>query len=316
MNKNDVKNDIKTVVDNCIGIKVFFLDKFNNVFDSDIDNTALHEYKQKYVSSIKETFADNLGFECLPLSQNDGRPNALYFYDFDDRLAELDAIDTAHTLPANKTLEAYPVKHSGLSDVHAVIVRLKSSNGETMSFYNLIQPVNLFKHKSRLMVTFSGNRIVPISEDVIRLNENFIFARVKDYYLVKDATKFEKDFAFDKILKSKAKEYVVELKSMSLVECCNKFESKLENDIRFARKFVKIFNGSAVVENNISNEKLIDYALKHPVFKDKLKFSEDGSKFDLNSLVRCDNFLKLLDEEFLISELTRQNYHAKVKDRV
>jgi hypothetical protein len=316
MNKNQIKNDIKEVVNNCTGIKVFFLDKFNNVLDSDINNQSLQDYKNKYVSYVKDAFADNLSFDSIPLSQNDGRKNVLYHYDFNDRFDELDAIDKAHTLPANGVIDAYPVKHTGLGAVHATVVRLKNNKGDSMSFYNLIRPVNLFKHDSRFMVTFSNNRVIPVSDDVIRLNTNFIFARVKDYYLVRDPGKFEKDFAFDKILKSKAKDYVADLKAMSLVDCCIKFESKLDCDTSFARKFVKVFKGSAVVESNLSNQELIDFAAAHPVFSEKLRLNATGDKFDLNSLARCDNFLKLLDEEFLISELTQQNYHAKVKDRV
>ncbi|PQJ70477.1 hypothetical protein BTO01_03965 [Vibrio jasicida] len=40
MNKNQIKNDIKEVVNNYTGIKVFFLDKFNNVLDLDINNQS------------------------------------------------------------------------------------------------------------------------------------------------------------------------------------------------------------------------------------------------------------------------------------
>lgn len=316
MNKSNVRADIKDVVSNCTGIKVFFLDRFNNVLDSDIDNTALQDYKAKYVDFIMKSYVENIAFDCIPLSQNDGRSNTLFHYDFTDRIDELDAIDEAHTLPANKNIDTYPVKHKGLKDVHAVIVRLKNTKGEAISFYNLVRSVNLFKHESRFMVTFSNNRVVPVSEDVIRLNTDFIFLRVKDYYLIKEPGKFEKDFAFDRILKAKAKDYVTDLKAMSLVDCCIKFESKLDNDSTFARKFVKVFKGSAVVESNLTNGELIQFAVNHPVFKEKLKLNATGDKFDLNSLARCDNFLKLLDEEFLMSELTKQNYHAKVKDRV
>ncbi|WP_122035559.1 anti-phage protein KwaB [Aliivibrio sp. EL58] len=316
MNKTKIKSDIKDVVTNCTGIKVFFLDKFNNVLDSDIDNTALQDYKTRYVNFLLKTYIENIAFDCIPLSQNDGRSHALYYYDFSDRIVELDAIDTAHTLPANRKIDIYPIKHKGLQDVHAVVVRLKSDKGESMSFYNLVRAVNLFKHESKFMVTFSNNRIIPVSEDVIRLNTDFIFARVKDYYLIKEPSKFERDFAFDKIIRAKAKDFISDLRAMSLVDCSVKFESKLDNDTSFARKFVKVFKGSAVVESNLTNQQLIDFAINHPVFKEKLKLNATGDKFDLNSLARCDNFLKLLDEEFLVSELTKQNYHAKVKDRV
>lgn len=50
--------------------------------------------------------------------------------------------------------------------------------------------------------------------------------------------------------------------------------------------------------------------------KGKFKFNEDRTKFDLNTKKSQNLFLKLLNDDFLISQLTSLYYESSSKDPV
>lgn len=47
-----------------------------------------------------------------------------------------------------------------------------------------------------------------------------------------------------------------------------------------------------------------------------MKYSEDGTKLILHTNIAKELFIKMLDDAYLISELTEQNYESKAKDAV
>lgn len=167
----------------------------------------------------------------------------------------------------------------------------------------------------RCIFTTHKTRVVKMTDDVLRLNNNFIFAKIGQSYLINNINAFEKELGFDKIIHAKAEQYCSSIESRGLVNNLEKFNKRLSNETHFARKFVKVFKNSAVIEQELSNEEIISFAMSKPFYENKLKLTEDGNQFDLNSIQRCSYFLQLLDDEFLKSELTGMNYIARAKDR-
>lgn len=95
---------------------------------------------------------------------------------------------------------------------------------------------------------------------------------------------------------------------------CDVFNSRLD-DISFARKLVKSANNSPVL-NVIPNEQIINFTQNHPALKGKFKYSKDKLQINLKTKKSQDLFLKLLNDDFLQSELTKRYYDSIAKDSV
>ncbi|MFA7824673.1 anti-phage protein KwaB [Aeromonas dhakensis] len=316
MTRDSIKVDMKKILDTCTGIKVFFIDDDNNeLYDSDIESEGLDEFMIGFVNDLKNRFTDNKKLSIPNLSNADDRKNALYYFDFDQRIHEFNYLDKVNDMQANKIIGKYQVKSKGLSSIKAVVIRLKGNDGDVISFYQYIHRTALWTSGKGVFFTTHKTRVVKMTDDVLRLNNNFIFAKIGQSYLINNINAFEKELGFDKIIHAKAEQYCSSIESRGLVNNLEKFNKRLSNETHFARKFVKVFKNSAVIEQELSNEEIISFAMSKPFYENKLKLTEDGYQFDLNSIQRCSYFLQLLDDEFLKSELTGMNYIARAKDR-
>ena len=316
MDTKKFKSAIKEITDTCTGIKLFFVDDDNNkLFDSDVQNDVLDDFRIEFVSYLKKQYSENDSFTVPKLSNADDRKHALYHFDFEENPFEFKYLDTVNALPANKKIEQYQVKAKGFSSIKAIVVRLKNQDGKVMSFYQYLHNFSLVTHGKGSFLTTHKTRVVKLEHDVLRLGLKFVVAKIGSDYLVENISALEKELGFDKVIHAKAVQYCSSLRNRDLVEDLGKFEGRLDNETSFARKFVKIIKNSAVIEQNLTNEKIIEFAMNKPFYKERLKLSENEDKFDLNSLERCNHFLRLLDDEFLKSELTGQDYIARAKDR-
>ena len=86
------------------------------------------------------------------------------------------------------------------------------------------------------------------------------------------------------------------------------------DDLRFARKLAKISKDSPVFR--VPQADIIDFTKKHPFLKDKFEYTADGSQIELNTKLSQENFIKLLNDDFLRSELTKIDYESPAKNRL
>lgn len=316
MKSNNIKKCIKEITDTCTGIKVFLVNNGGEIFDSDIDNGVLDKFRKDFVDTLKTKYIDNDSFTSPYLSNSDSRKHALYQFDFEDndKPLEFEFLKSVNQLKANKKLDPYITKN-GFNDLKAIIVRLKNSSGKVISFYQHLHNLSLVTPEKGMFLTTHKTRVVKLEHDVLRLGFNFVFSYIDDIYLIENISAFEKELGFDKVIHAKATRLSEDLIDQNLVEDMDKFIERMNSETSFARKFVKVFTHSAVIEQDLKNEEIIKFAMSKQFYLDKLKLTDDGKQFKLTSDSRCSAFLTLLDDEFLKSELTGQDYIAKAKDR-
>ena len=93
-------------------------------------------------------------------------------------------------------------------------------------------------------------------------------------------------------------------------------KERIQNDISFARKVMKVANDSEVInqlKNHVlSNEAIFGFINTRPKLAESLKV--ENEKIDLKTKKSQIAFLKLLDDSFLHSMLTNMNYTSNSKD--
>ena len=87
-------------------------------------------------------------------------------------------------------------------------------------------------------------------------------------------------------------------------------EEELESDLN------EMLDVYTKLKKKIPKEQLISFVSNNPKLKDNIETSEDKTKFKLKTNNHCNFFIKLLDDDFLKSELTQEEYEALAKNNV
>ena len=84
----------------------------------------------------------------------------------------------------------------------------------------------------------------------------------------------------------------------------------------FARKLSKVKRASPIFRLGITKEAIVEFTKKTPELAGKFKYNEDGTRIQLGTKQSKIAFIKLLNDAFLKSELTKQYYDASAKDNI
>lgn len=87
-------------------------------------------------------------------------------------------------------------------------------------------------------------------------------------------------------------------------------------DVSFARKLSKVKKTSPIFANNIPKDVIVEFTKTNPGLKGAFKYSEDGQTICLDTKKSKEAFIKLLNDAFLRSELTKEYYEARAKDNI
>lgn len=317
MDTQEIKDALKQLVAGCTDIKIYFVDEEDEIKDSGLDGSALDGCRKEFCASLEQKYIENEGFTSPLLSNHDERKHALYRFDFDDQPSEFGWLTDAIELTKSGSVDAFQVEDNKLSNIKAIIIVLENSEGAQAAFYQHVYSVSLLNSdRGMLNLTAHETRVIKLEQDVLKIGANFVFMTLNDQILVENVKALESQLNFKKIIHERANRYTEQLHEMDLVDGLDKFAGKVVEETAFARKFVKVFNESAVIEAGVSNEQLIEYAKSKDYYTSSLEYNEEGDKFKLDNAKRCRAFLELLDDDLLTSSLTNRDYIARSKDRL
>ena len=152
-------------------------------------------------------------------------------------------------------------------------------------------------------------------EDIIRLNDDAQLLRVGDSIFVLDLRVLERNMGFSLLIQRAAKETVSAIEELDILDDIEVLRDTLEEP-SFARKLSKVKRASPIFTLRITKEAIVEFTKNVPELAGKFKYSEDGTRIKLGTKQSKIAFLKLLNDAFLRSELTKQYYEASAKDNI
>lgn len=298
MTVEQFKNKVSAIVDDCVGIKMFFVDDEANIRDSDVDNAALVRLKKSMVSKLKTGIVENESLSMPLLSDADERKNALYKFDFDDKPLEFDLLEQALQLRVNAP-DKYQVGDGNFDDISAIIVVLTGRNNETITLYKHQYTVSVLKAEQGALNLFkSNNRLSELESNILKIDPNFVFLKLDNDYYVENVKTLESYLGFHDVIKDTAAKCVAKL-----------------TDMAFSRKLAKVARNSPVM-GAVANNDIIAFAQKHKYLSKLLKLNDAGDKFVLKTKISQNHFIKLMSDDYLESELTNIQYDSLAKDKL
>lgn len=326
MNKTEeLKARLQTIVkQKGTNIDVFFIMKGDDggvVKKANIANGATDGLRKAHLDNISQLVSmmeEGLdGLTVLNLSAADDRKSAIYRYDLDDRPQFFDAFKEIE----DHQYDDYFTKENGrffvfskddLSQIDAFVIHIGNDDNSLMIFRKNYS-VNLFKRDRIYLIKESDTRFDTMKDDFIRLDAKIDFLYVNGEVYIYNLDVLERFGDFHQIITKEATASLGEIGTLGLVSNLDVLSSRVD-DLRFARKLAKISKDSPVFR--VPQADIIDFTKKHPFLKDKFNYTADGSQIELNTKLSQENFIKLLNDDFLRSELTKIDYESPAKNRL
>lgn len=167
--------------------------------------------------------------------------------------------------------------------------------------------------KGVLNITTHKTRLVELEQDVLKLNAKFVFMQCQYGYLIENVGVLETNLHFKKAINTRAKKYAKEILSMGLVEDATVILERIEKEPTYAKKLISAYKNSMVISQKIPSTDMIAFAQKKAYYSKYLKPSKNGKSFVIDGVTKSKRFLELLNDNFLISELTNTEYLARSK---
>ena len=311
MNKVELNQNLNFILQPSGGLQIVLYGCFADgiVKKLDVKEDDLPEIVQLFVNSIKERILDKIDYSIIPLSTADERSKCFYEYDLDIP----EELHIVETIIGNDRLEIFDFRDDVLSDICSLIVVI-ADNNQAISLYKKLSSVEIIGRVG-YMLWKANQRVERFNDQLLRISGNFQLMRVRDKIIILDLNFIEKSFGFHDVIKREATMGLNAIRNMGVLSNIEVLEELIDN-VGFARKLTKIARNSPVIQNNIPNVNIINFSRNHPAVKGKIRYTKDGNQFSLDTKVSKNLFIKLLNDDFLTSELTRLYYDSLAKDNI
>ncbi len=316
MSLDSLRTRISDVIsdDSCSAEFYFLLERSGQISikRADIDQSASDELTRNFIDTISSTILLNDELSLLNISGADDRSNAIYRYDLPEVPAQIQHLAT---ILQRDDFDVFNFEADEIAHLEGILIILGHGQ-QQLALYKHQYPVALLKRDSAfsLVRIRNQNRLVKLEDDVLRINSKFDFMRIGDEYFIVDIKTLERFFGFHDAVRNIATQGIENIDRAQLVVDTNILTARLE-DISFSRKLVRAARASPVL-GVIPNDQVIAFVQTHPALRGKFRLSDDGSKLKLDTKVSQDLFLKLLNDDFLQSELTKRYYASLAKDNL
>ncbi len=290
-------------------IVVYALFEEHVVKKLDIKLDDLPPVRQMFVDSVDRTVIDREGLTVIPLSTADERGNCFYEYD----LELPDELQVLESVIGNDGLEIFNFNEDTFANIEALIIVLADDDNE-LSMYKKISPVEILGRGGYILWK-SNQRLERFDKQLLRISPTFQVLRVDGRVIILNLDAVEKSFGFHDVITREATIGLEAIQEIGIVSNIEVLEELVHN-VSFARKLTRIARDSPVIRNNIPNANIIAFSRTHPAVRNKMRYTSDGTQFALDTKVSKDLFIKLLNDDFLTSELTRLYYDSLAKDSI
>lgn len=304
----------RVIADENCGAEVYFLLETAEGFDlkrADLDGAAQAELAGSFIDELSNSILLNDDLSLVDLSSADDRRNAIYRYDLEDVPKQLTHLSE---VLERDDFELFDFTQESLSDLKGIIVLL-GHDADQLVLYKHQYPVALLRRDTGLFVKKRNeNRLEKVTDDILRITNSFEFFKIGDHYYISDLKALERFFGFHQAVMNRAQEGLNNVAVSNLLEDVSVLQGRM-GDISFARKLVKAARSSPVI-GTIPNATIVEFVSTHPLLRNKIKITDDGTQLSLKTKVAQNLFLKLLNDDFLQSELTKRHYDSIAKDPV
>lgn len=250
------------------------------------------------------------------LTAIDLRQDAIFRYNLPVLPPQLEVLK--ETLDAPATIHNFNHANDSITDLKAIVVVLGNGN-ESLSIYKHHYPTNTYRRNgfSLLRAGIAQDRFEKLDQDIIRMGHTIDFVYDGVNVFVTNFKVLEKFFGFKEAVKADATVKLATLTARNIVKDAVALEERItvHGDLTFARKVIRAISHSRVLDT-VANDQIIQFIKQHQNLSKKIKIDAADTQIILDTKVSQNFFMKLLNDDYLKSELTKFEYDADSKDLV
>ena len=252
----------------------------------DIKGDDLPALKQIFIDGINFSVIDKDDYTVLQLSDADERGKCFYQYD----LEVPEELELLENVIGNDNLQNFNFNENNLASIKSLIVVLADDDNE-VSLYKKLSPIEIIGRGGHILKR-ANQRLERFEDQLLRITARFQVVRVNGEIIITDLNSIEKSFGFHDVITREATLSLDVINQMGLVSNIASLE-ELVTDVSFARKLTKVARNSPVIRQNIPNASIIQFSKSHPFTKNRMRYSEDDTQFNLDTRVSKDLLIKI-----------------------
>lgn len=311
MTKEELKNAVQFTIDDAKPKEIDIYALVGDIYYKlDVLANSQTELIHLFTSGIKKSILDNDKYQIIPYSTSDERKNCYYEYDIPEEPAE---IQTMRAVVGAQDVEPYRIDNDGcLKDIDALYVVLSYQNEVVVLYKNLSQLDFVDVHQRFLLVKHSDHQLTKLDKDYLRISSSFQMIRTSLGTVILDITPLEKSEGFGQVIANEVRSRINDIDSIGLIEDMEVFKSYIDN--LPSRKALLQLKNSQVIKKNIGADAIINFINSHPNIKKLFTPNGDGTKLAPSSKAETKRIIKLLNDDYVISELTKSEYETLAKN--
>lgn len=287
-----------------IGIETYVVkyNKEKNRYNFEYFQTSENDQKiiqEKIVSQFTEMLETKT---TINLTDWDERGEVIYKYDLDDEVKDkfLQLMNTA--------INPREVIFNGnFKDIYGILHKIGTEDRYVVCYSQNI-PLNTFSNK--LLGFYNSETFKLIDSDTtFKLKDTVDLFLWNNEVYISNLKVAEKNFGVDVIIMDKANENIEKIKNIEILEDIEVLKERVQ-ELSFSRKLMRIKEESPVLKLPISQ--IITFTKTNKMIKG-FKYSKN-EKIILDTKKSQELFIKLLNDDFLHSQLTGMDYVSNSKD--
>lgn len=310
MTKEALIGNLRMAITSC-GLEFHIVFNDDSIKFARLKDDVAEKLKNQFLHELNSLFIDDTGYSLRPVNQADENlGNVFYYFDNENLFENLKFIVDFSDQESNSD---FSFTEDSFEGIKGFIIKLSNAD-KSIYIYKKHYPINYLQRASVLRIFKSNDKLEELQHDVLNIDKSFDFVLIDSHIVITKMKTIERFFGYEDYIKQNAIQNITLVEALAFIEDVSHLRSSLEKT-RIAKKLNKAMINSPVLEL-IRNEKenVLKFIEEHPKLKGLIKFNEAKDKVELTSLKSIEAFVKLLDDDYLKSELTKMLYDSQNKD--
>ena len=295
-----------------ISLSLYFILETTNGSElkkADVEPAVTTSLLEQFRTYINSRLLNNDTLFFANLTEAEERKNSVYYYDLEEKPTGLTFLDS---VLQNEEQDKFNFSDYNLSDIKAFIILIGNQN-HRISLYKRNYQINYLHRDSVLRIFPAATRFEKIDKNILSINESFEFMQIQNELIILNTKVLEKHFGFEQIIRNAATANLGIIENSQLLDDVSVL-NELSAELKYAKKIVGIKRETPVLA--LPTATVMTFIQQHPVLKKKIRLNADNTKVSLDTKVSQELFIKLLNDDFLKSELTTLLYDSQNKDNM
>jgi hypothetical protein len=315
MNLEEFRTKIESIVQmEALGINVYFLlntEPGQTIKRANIIENVKANLVTEYRYSLNQVVAND-DLTMIDLSAADDRQTAIYLYDLEEQPAVFTYFESIQNDNEENPIPLFEFDIDNLADLEGYFISIGDFENNVI-LYRKQMPINLFRQGKIYLVKGHDTQFDKIDKEFLRIDTKIDVISADDSIIINNISILERHYEFRAIIEHEAEASLESINGLDILENIEVLQERV-SDTTFARKLSKISTTSPVF--NLPTDHIMQFVRNHHILGNEFRYSEDETKILLDTKKSQNFFLRLMNDDFLHSQLTNFDYMTPAKDRL